>query len=237
MLGETLSTNIGSTGSKAAAETHAEESEIIADEDADQLCAALNDTLLTWITELNWPGAVPPKVWRPRPKNDQAEEEVGTLRARRRQEEIAALVALRRLGWAPTDEQAAVREIMEMEVAPASTPAPDDAKEGVRETPAFAAADGSEDHLVTQVEELAGPQLDAWQDAVRARLEEHRATGGDWNGAANAALAAFADMQVDPMGRILGDALALAHLEGRAQVIEETGINPWRKAKGSKKKP
>lgn len=237
VLGETLSTNIGSTGSKAAAETHAEESEIIADEDADQLCAALNDTLLTWITELNWPGVAPPKVWRPRPKNDQAEEEVETLRAKRRQEALAALSALKRLGWTPTDEQAAVREIMEMEVAPAASPASDDAKEGVRETPAFAAADGVDDHLVPQVEELAGPQLDAWHDAVRARLEKHRATGGGWKGAANAALSAFADMQVDPMGRILGDAMALAHLEGRAQVLEETGINPWRQAKGSKKKP
>jgi len=32
--------------------------------DADLLSATLNETLLTWFTELNVPGAVPPKVWR-----------------------------------------------------------------------------------------------------------------------------------------------------------------------------
>lgn len=40
--------------------------------DSDMLSSTLNQTLLTWITELNVPGAIPPKVWRDvKPAEDQ----------------------------------------------------------------------------------------------------------------------------------------------------------------------
>lgn len=40
--------------------------------DSDMLSSTLNQTLLTWITELNMPGAIPPKVWRDvKPAEDQ----------------------------------------------------------------------------------------------------------------------------------------------------------------------
>jgi phage gp29-like protein len=234
VLGETLSTNIGGEGSRAAAETHAQESEIIADEDADQLSATLNTTLLKWITGLNWPGAMPPALWRPRPKNAQAEEETETMRARRRQEELKAHQLLKRLGFAVRDEQKVLSEVMDAEV----TAAPGGAGGGpVNPGAEFAAADGGNDHLAAQLEEMAGPQVDAWLDAVRARLEKHLNAGGGWEGAANAALSAFAGMRADPLGRIMGDALALAELDGRSGIVEQTGVNPWSKTKGSKKKP
>lgn len=53
--------------------------------DADLLSATLNQTLLTWITELNVPGAIPPKVWRDvKPAEDQTarserDKNLGTL--------------------------------------------------------------------------------------------------------------------------------------------------------------
>ncbi len=243
VLGETLSTNIGSTGSKAAAETHAEESEIIADEDADQLANTLNDQLIRWIVELNWPDATPPSIWWPRPKNELAEEEVETARAKRRQEQLAALQQLQRLGWQPQDEEALLAEVMDVQVQPAQNvpPAAEARGAGVSPPAQFAVADGPRDpvvdHLTDQLAALAGPQVDDWADAVWQRLRAHAAAGDGWQGAANAALSAWADMQADPMGRILGDALALAELQGRAEVIEETGINPWAAARGSKKKP
>ncbi len=240
VLGATLSTNVGSVGSKAAAEVHAEESEILADEDADQLSATLNDTLLKWITELNWPGAVPPTIWRPRPKNAQAEEETETIRAKRRQEELKAYQLLKQLGYEPEKPEEALAEVMDRPVAAAEeVPSP-----GVSDTPDFAAADGAgaedgaPDHLAAQLAELAGPLVDGWIETVRQRLERHAAGGGSWEGAANAALSAWSGMQVDPLGRIMGDALALAELEGRAEVIAQTGINPFanrRKKKAPKR--
>jgi phage gp29-like protein len=65
VLGETLSTNLGSGGgSLAAAKTHNEVRLELVKADADLLCGCLNGTLIKWITTLNVPGAKPPKVWR-----------------------------------------------------------------------------------------------------------------------------------------------------------------------------
>ncbi|MCL2790110.1 MAG: DUF935 domain-containing protein [Desulfobulbus sp.] len=64
VLGETLSTNIGSSGSLAASNTHNEVRLELAKGDSDLLSATLNETLIRWMVELNVPGANPPKVWR-----------------------------------------------------------------------------------------------------------------------------------------------------------------------------
>lgn len=241
VLGSTLSTNIGSTGSKAAAETHAEESEIVADKDADELANTINSQLIRWIVELNWPDAAAPLIRWPRPRNALAEEEVETARAKRRQEQLAALAQLKRLGWRAANEQELLADVMGAQVAPAASGG-DGGGESVSGAPQFAAADGARDpvvdHLTDQLAELAGPIVDGWADSVRERLRRHADDNGGWEGAANAALSAWPDMQVDAMGRIFGDALALAGLAGRGEVIEKTGINPFRRAPdGSKKKP
>jgi phage gp29-like protein len=64
VLGETLSTNIGGTGSLAAAQTHNDVRLELAKGDADLLCDTINESLIRWLVELNVPGADPPKVWR-----------------------------------------------------------------------------------------------------------------------------------------------------------------------------
>lgn len=64
VLSETLTTNIGAIGSKAASETHNGVRLEITKADADLLSATLNNTLCRWITELNVPGASPPTIWR-----------------------------------------------------------------------------------------------------------------------------------------------------------------------------
>lgn len=64
VLGETLSTNIGTVGSQAAAQTHNDVRIELAKGDADLLSDTINDTLMRWIVEFNLPGANPPKFWR-----------------------------------------------------------------------------------------------------------------------------------------------------------------------------
>lgn len=64
VLGETLSTQMGSTGSYAAAETHNGVRKELSKADADLLSDTLNRTICRWITELNIPGAKPPRIWR-----------------------------------------------------------------------------------------------------------------------------------------------------------------------------
>lgn len=64
VLGETLSTDIGNTGSRAASETHNEVRQELVKADADLLSDTLNRTLVRWISNLNSPDAKPPTVWR-----------------------------------------------------------------------------------------------------------------------------------------------------------------------------
>ncbi|WP_374355540.1 DUF935 domain-containing protein [Chitinimonas sp.] len=65
VLGETLSTSMGkSGGSFAASRTHNEVRLELTKADADLLSDTLNATLCTWLTELNFPGANPPRVRR-----------------------------------------------------------------------------------------------------------------------------------------------------------------------------
>jgi phage gp29-like protein len=64
VLGETLSTEMGSVGSYAAAQTHDKVSQRLAKADADLLSDTLNRTLIKWTTAYNLPNAKPPRVWR-----------------------------------------------------------------------------------------------------------------------------------------------------------------------------
>lgn len=64
VLGETLSTDIGNTGSRAASETHNSVRQELVKADADLLSDTLNRTLVRWISNFNLPDANPPTVWR-----------------------------------------------------------------------------------------------------------------------------------------------------------------------------
>lgn len=75
VLGETLSTNIGSVGSQAAATVHSEAKSQIIDADADLLSDTHQETLLRWLVEYNFPGSDVPRLRRHRPKNEKDEAE------------------------------------------------------------------------------------------------------------------------------------------------------------------
>ncbi len=79
-LGETLTTDIGDNGSKAASQTHADILELLVDADGDLLADTLQATLLKWMIEYNFAGAKVPKVWRVRSAN---EVELAKLRLER----------------------------------------------------------------------------------------------------------------------------------------------------------
>ncbi|MCC5636302.1 DUF935 family protein [Nostoc sp. CHAB 5844] len=64
VLGETLTTEIGSRGSYAAANTHNEVRKELTKADADLLSDTLNRTLIKWDVQLNLPDAKPPRLWR-----------------------------------------------------------------------------------------------------------------------------------------------------------------------------
>lgn len=89
VLGETLTTNIGDSGSRAASQTHNDVRIELARADADLLSETINSTLVRWIVDFNLPGAGYPTVYR---LFDEAED----LEARARVDE-----ALHRMGYEP----------------------------------------------------------------------------------------------------------------------------------------
>jgi hypothetical protein len=63
VLGETLTTSVGESGSRALGEVHNAVRLELTRADADQLSRTLNASLVRWIVELNLPSAPPPRLW------------------------------------------------------------------------------------------------------------------------------------------------------------------------------
>lgn len=79
--GETLTTDIGNVGSKAASETHADMLSLLVGSDGDLLSETLKASLLTWLVEYNFPGAAVPDVWRVKPEDEKGAAEAKKAKA------------------------------------------------------------------------------------------------------------------------------------------------------------
>lgn len=60
VLGQTLTTEVGDSGSYAASQTHEEVRDDIRTADADLLCECLNESLVRWLVDLNFPDRLYP---------------------------------------------------------------------------------------------------------------------------------------------------------------------------------
>lgn len=107
--GETLTTDIGSSGSKAASETHADQLDMGGDSDSDLLSGTLRRDLLTWLIEYNYPGAGVPWLWRVRQKNERAAAETRKAKAEAAKSTDEALIKLI-ITSAQFDDDAAARD-------------------------------------------------------------------------------------------------------------------------------
>lgn len=79
--GETLTSQVGASGSRALGEVHQEMLELLVDSDGDLLSDTLREQLITWIVEYNLPGAAVPSVWRVRAANEKAAAETRKTKA------------------------------------------------------------------------------------------------------------------------------------------------------------
>ena len=102
-LGETLTTEMGDNGARAASEIHANMLDMLVDSDADLLSGTLNGQMIAWLTRVNFANARPPQVWRPRPSNELEQETLAEKRAERRSKDMTALQEARALGFEPED--------------------------------------------------------------------------------------------------------------------------------------
>lgn len=201
VLGETLTTEMGSVGSRAASETHDGVRGELADQDADLLSAELNNTLLAWITEFNLPGAQPPSI-------DRAASEQPDLKARSELDE-----RLFKVGFEPTEDYIAETYgpgYRRIQSRPPAMPEPEPGAD-----PAF--AEGPEDPVAGIAARLAADAAGAQDDLMGAIRDEVDAA------------VSFADLEirlarlsgalpVRPIAEKLGPAFALAYLVGAADV-------------------
>ena len=231
VLGETLSTNIKGQGSRAAATTHNDISDMIADADADLLSATLNETLIRWIMELNLVKAGLPTLWRPRPKNEEALEDQKLKKASRTRAELDNLFDLASRGYRPgAGLEQALSDVLGTEIVadPTLNIAPSVRSTALSSTALTSSPSFADDHdhgipaLAGQVAAIAQPALDGWLDIVRAELDRAVETGEDLSAFSDRLLEIYPGLSLDHLGQVLGDALTVAELTGYSDVKEET---------------
>ncbi|WP_171182161.1 DUF935 family protein [Ruegeria sp. HKCCD8929] len=220
VLGETLTTEMGDNGARAASETHADILDALVDSDSDLLSGTLNGTFVRWLCAFNYPNAALPKIWRPRPANEMAQEELKRKRAERRIKDMDALKAAREAGYEPTDIGAHMDDVFDCEMQDVTPAANSDAQ---KKTPDIAfAEDGTVriEDLIAATEAAIRPTHETWIRELKA------ATGlPDDADEVRQALLDWQTRLVDeiPYAEALGDALALAELIGRGEVLDEDG--------------
>jgi phage gp29-like protein len=202
--GQTLSTNLGGSGSFAAAKVHNDVRLELVKADADLLCGTLNGTLVKWLTMYNVPGATPPKVWR-----DCSEQE--DLKARADRDKI-----IFDMGFEPDEQyindtyggkwrkKAATAVNGEPKTvnegnSPAQFAEGDDAQTAIDD---FAAAFSAEE-LQRQVATVIKP--------VMARLDKT----GDYAEAMEAMSKAYPDMKTDTLQDLLARMIFISETWGR----------------------
>lgn len=224
VLGENLSTNVKGQGSRAAAQTHDSISDMIASADADLLSATLNETLIKWIVDFNMPGAGYPTIWWPMPRNEEALEDVKQKKADRISKDLDNLFNLTKQGFEPKiGIEQVLSDVFEFEIVKAKTPTVrNEALGSTALTPSFADRhDHGIDALTGQLEVLGQAELTNWLADLKERVRATIARGGSLADFRNELTQAYADIDVDQFGRILGDGLAIGELTGRADVKEE----------------
>ncbi|MGA1856934.1 DUF935 family protein [Azospirillum sp. 11R-A] len=215
VLGETLTTNIGSVGSKAAAGVHNEVRAELTDADCDLLSGTLNASLVRWLVDVNMPGAPYPTVWRPRPTQEADVEDLARKRAERLTVQIGAATAARKAGYRPEDPAAPLADQIDGRwvLAP---------KEAAP-SPSFAAPAAPRDvvdDLADQLDVAAAPAMDAMVDGIRALIDEVEATGGGLDEVARRLAALHPILPAAPLAELLAQAMLVAELGGRAEILD-----------------
>jgi len=221
VLGETLSTNIGDTGSRAASETHNEVREELTDADADLLCGALNDQLIRWIVEINLPGATPPSVWR-----HSADDEDLSLRATRDK-------TICEMGFEPSLDyihetyggewqKKAAPAMPQLGAPPPGTVPPPRAPGAAADPAAFPPTAFAEeerdaaDELADQLDDASAAMQTRQVDIIRAALDES-ASLAEFS---EKLLALYPALPSAEFARLMGEALTAAELSGRADILD-----------------
>ncbi|MCA3359197.1 MAG: DUF935 family protein [Roseomonas sp.] len=201
VLGETLTTEMGQNGARAASETHNDVRTELADADADMLSEELNESLLRWIVDLNLPGAAMPSVWRKAP------EEPDLLADATLDEKLFAI------GYVPSEDLVRERYGEGYQRIAGGRPS-------AAPPPAFAEGDDPAtipEALAEQLARRGGPAQAAMLAAIRAEVS----AAVDFADLETRLLRLSAAMPVGRLVEELTPALIVGHLAGRADARDE----------------
>lgn len=210
VLSQTMTTDDGS--SRAQADVHMDVRQEVVKADGDLVMGSFNAGPVAWLTDWNFPGAAPPKVWR------RIEDEPDLKPVAERDRMIY------NMGYEPTPQyientygEGWVPRKKEAPPAlspgqPAAAPGEDPRDEGEDEM-AFAESElDAIDDLARQLDAVAGDAADALIGRFRAIVETSRSFA-ELN---ERLLALHADLDAGPLADVLRQALAVAGLSGRA---------------------
>ncbi len=215
VLGQTMTTEDGS--SRAQAQVHWDVREDIVAADADLVCETANRTWVRWLIDYAMPGAAYPRIYR---DMDDPED----LRARAERDQILAAIGWRLKPEAVSriygDDYEAASSAPQTPPEPASQTAAAEARAAHAVTAALPAdpphpADLVADRLALE----AAPAWAAIMDRIRALVQR----AGSLQELRDALLAAYADLPGEELARVMQAAFAVADLAGRFDAAQESG--------------
>lgn len=240
VFGSTLATHIEGQGSRAAAETHKEGEEQIIDSDGDLLSDTLKGSLIQWLIDYNMPGAPVPSVRRIRAKNEALHEALRKQRAQNAAAELNLLFDL--AGRIPKEHFAEIASLLgdadlmpkvPMPVleqlaphlassrtgstAPATGAPGTEADKALSRQMAFAEGQGELASLAHQLGTLAQADVADLVGQIQDLAWAGYQAGENADVIADRLLE-LAGRPVDPLGRLIGDALTVAEATGIAAV-------------------
>ena len=216
ILGQTASTQ-GTAGKLGNDDLQGEVRSDIIKADADLICESWNLGPARWITEWNFPGAAPPRVYR-------VTEPPEDLDAR-----AARDGKVKQLGYKPTLEyvQATYGDGWVEDPAAQRVVPPGDGQD-----PAAAFAEGTQPdapaRMVDQLERNLAPSTAEWVGKIRALTDQVLADGGTLKDLRDKLLDVYPRMSLDQYALALAEADAAANLVGRAAARDPstTGATP-----------
>lgn len=213
VLGETLTTNSGERGARSLGEIHNEVRIAIAKAASDLISGTLKESLLTWIVELNFPGASIPDVWRDFSEAEDLDKKVD------RDKKLVDM------GYRPSNidyiNETYGGDWIETKPADPTQPIDPNAAAGANLADRLAFAERQllpGERVVTdlsdQLEQAGAPIVDTMIERIRAEFQEAR----DYDDLVERLARLSTDMGVDDLAGLLEGGMTLGRLEGHDSV-------------------
>ena len=210
LLGQTMTTDDGSSMSQA--KVHMDVRQDIVTADADLLHASAADSWVRWLIDYNLPGAAYPKIWRDM-------EEAEDLKERADRDKV-----LHEMGWKLKPD--AVAEVYGDEYEreePADEAGPDPAQPGQNlEEPVSAAELDPEatvaDGIAERMEVDGAEPLQDWVERLRVIVDQAESLPA----LRDRLLEAFGELPTDDLARVMQAGFAVAELAGRFEARQES---------------